>query len=743
MTQRVVNYTYSTGNPVLPNGSIDVRDGIDNLQSFDIFMNADEDTYNQRDGKIVGTISGANNRFNAQILNMGFTRIGTFAAGATLTNPRQTLLWDVSDGGDGQEYGWSGAFPKVVPAASTPTSTGGISVGAWISRFDPELRIHVREVQRRSYAEAGYNLVAGSFEAGGTLVNANDVLLQEITGKAFSGPAGNVTAGTNPASGGYIDRSHETLLSKVQPMLSSMRFVIGDGVTDKTSELKSALESGLTVHLAGDIIVSSEIYVDTSTVSIISNNANILYTGSAGSGRILHFRVTESFASSGIMNIDADNKAAYGLYVTTTTTTKKVMIHSVNTKDNLDSTTGSIGASGIFVANEGSGSLDQLVVNYCSVYGVNRSSASGACSGITATDAKIYDVSYNLVKGVYRGPGTSDADGIKVFNELTGTGVYKNGAGTIRANVISDCEGRFIKTQVSGVSEVAYNICSIDNPINLIPAWRAIDCQAADTSVHHNRCEFLAAFTGASDPTLIYMQVNGVPERVGQVIKQEAFSNEFEVATGATVFSTGIVFAADVRNLATRGFSVDVSFTDNMLTYGGRIDLATKACNIAFGMYFPSTWAAGASVNYRLKSNKVSANNFLYRLDGAVGDISSNLLLLEVVDNACPNSNNIPVVPFATGQSYTSNLLIKDNRVGLRGGEVLCPFDFSKLKIGCSFVLGGVTPSPAWVNAPTSVTFSNVSYSGPFIVIDRGGTLYKSNFSPATGSSISWSGYTL
>lgn len=39
MTQRVVNYTYGTGNPVLPDGSIDVRDGIDNLQSFDIFMN--------------------------------------------------------------------------------------------------------------------------------------------------------------------------------------------------------------------------------------------------------------------------------------------------------------------------------------------------------------------------------------------------------------------------------------------------------------------------------------------------------------------------------------------------------------------------------------------------------------------------------------------------------------------------------------------------------------------------------
>ena len=39
--------------------------------------------------------------FDAQILNMGFTRVGTFAAGATLTNPRQTLLWDIDFGCEG------------------------------------------------------------------------------------------------------------------------------------------------------------------------------------------------------------------------------------------------------------------------------------------------------------------------------------------------------------------------------------------------------------------------------------------------------------------------------------------------------------------------------------------------------------------------------------------------------------------------------------------------------------------
>ena len=205
---------YNTGNPI---ESTDVRDMSDNAKSLDLFSNSSELSFDDRLGierktihgmnsEFDGMIVGMNSEFDAQILNMGFTRVGTFATGATLTNPRQTLLWDIADGGDGQEYGWSGAFSKAVPPLSDPNITGGIAVGGWISRFDQELRTQVRESLRRSYAEAGYNLVTGSFEAGGTLVNANDVLLYEAKGEAYSYlgiiPSGgyDVAPGTNPVS---------------------------------------------------------------------------------------------------------------------------------------------------------------------------------------------------------------------------------------------------------------------------------------------------------------------------------------------------------------------------------------------------------------------------------------------------------------------------------------------------------------------------------------------------------------
>jgi len=130
MTQRVVNYTYGTGNPVLPDGSIDVRDGIDNLQSLDVFMNADEDTYNQRDGGIVKTRAGA-------VRDIGVQRVGDFTTGCTVTERNQGVLYET----DGTIYVWLGALPKVIPPASSPSATGGISPsGDWLDIGDASLR---------------------------------------------------------------------------------------------------------------------------------------------------------------------------------------------------------------------------------------------------------------------------------------------------------------------------------------------------------------------------------------------------------------------------------------------------------------------------------------------------------------------------------------------------------------------------------------------------------------------------
>lgn len=88
----------------------------------------------------------------------------------------------------------------------------------------------IRESLRRSYAEAGYNVV-GTFHGGFTLVNANDVGIDEATGKGFIGPAGPVAAGTDPASGGFVDCSRKygpRRFASASDMINAAGIGVGD-----------------------------------------------------------------------------------------------------------------------------------------------------------------------------------------------------------------------------------------------------------------------------------------------------------------------------------------------------------------------------------------------------------------------------------------------------------------------------------------------------------------------------------
>lgn len=61
---------------------------------------------------------------------------GSFEEGATANN-KTDAVWYIAGG---QCYTWDSTFPKSVPADSTPESSGGINVGAWVSVGDAALR---------------------------------------------------------------------------------------------------------------------------------------------------------------------------------------------------------------------------------------------------------------------------------------------------------------------------------------------------------------------------------------------------------------------------------------------------------------------------------------------------------------------------------------------------------------------------------------------------------------------------
>lgn len=70
---------------------------------------------------------------------IGYITRRSFEKGFNVTTWNEVLLWEE----DGAYYRWDGALPKNVPAGSTPESSGGIGLGAWVSVGDASLRLWV------------------------------------------------------------------------------------------------------------------------------------------------------------------------------------------------------------------------------------------------------------------------------------------------------------------------------------------------------------------------------------------------------------------------------------------------------------------------------------------------------------------------------------------------------------------------------------------------------------------------
>lgn len=89
-----------------------------------------DDLYNQFSnllGTIIDTIENGLYGYNAK---------RSFELGNTLNYPNDILYWE----SESEYFRWDGALPKVVPPGSTPSSTGGIGSGKWVSVGDASLR---------------------------------------------------------------------------------------------------------------------------------------------------------------------------------------------------------------------------------------------------------------------------------------------------------------------------------------------------------------------------------------------------------------------------------------------------------------------------------------------------------------------------------------------------------------------------------------------------------------------------
>lgn len=174
------------------------------------------------------------------------------------------------------KYYWDGAKWKTMGIGYNP-----------VNDLRDEVLPTTREALRRSYAEAGFNLVDGSFEDGGMLASASDVLLHKASGTAYSGPIGSVAAGTDPTlqGSGYVPRMdvvlrYDLLNGPLRQLLDG-RFALRDVVSalDYTDDSDTITNGSLAVQKAidslgasgGMVIMPSAKYIWSAPVTTKSN----------------------------------------------------------------------------------------------------------------------------------------------------------------------------------------------------------------------------------------------------------------------------------------------------------------------------------------------------------------------------------------------------------------------------------------------------------------------------------------
>ncbi len=126
----------------LPVPSESPRDLKFNAGKIDEFVTSLQREYEDRFGNKHYTIEGLRWVAQQAISAFGYITLDSFEDGNSLTVPNQVLRLKAT----GEYYRWDGAFPKNVPAGSTPDSTGGIGVGKSLSVGDATLRSDLRKI---------------------------------------------------------------------------------------------------------------------------------------------------------------------------------------------------------------------------------------------------------------------------------------------------------------------------------------------------------------------------------------------------------------------------------------------------------------------------------------------------------------------------------------------------------------------------------------------------------------------
>lgn len=462
----------------------------------------------------------------------------------------------------------------------------------------------------------------------------------------------------------------------------------GDGTTDDTVAIQTALNTGANVYFPDGV------YIISNTLNY--SGKKLFGTGTIKTSVALEKAVvinnSDLIEVSGI-SIDGNALSATLLHISSC---KQVLVHHCTMYNTENATLLNVrGCSGIYITE-----CDNTEVYDCVIENINRTQTSpGTISSAGIVSAS--DISYihnNYINNVKCSSETTDCDGIYVVGKLPGlSGVY-TGHAIIENNTIYNCTGRFIKSQCAQVS-VKSNELRIINDFILNAMFIAIDPQMGNALIENNIIDFkhtynrTYAFVSRSDLNSYNMNVNITVQ------------NNKIYGTVDSSLDVRAILRIDCNN---NGGTIDALIVNNDEQVGFETVATIMGTNMPTGVI--------KVTNNILRSKQIANNTSLNTLVGILFDVEDN-------DNSA-SSTKLAISSYLT---QFDSVIFKNN---LNADPITTnSLDFDTLKI-CDFVHYDATK------------ISNKPYGGTGAIhMQKNETMYSFTYLQATVPQPTYFGY--
>jgi len=468
---------------------------------------------------------------------------------------------------------------------------------------------------------------------------------------------------------------HQTIFDKVSNVLGAQDFgVVGGGIVDDSDALIDFFTAGMTTGKkmlinAGTYKVTKQII---STVSLVTLNIEAVgglaifeYSGTEIGNLIQATNCDHAYVKG--LRFSCNNLIATPIDIRRLTASVGgvATIEGVEAYDCKQVGAVTTNPTGILVG----GSFSYIIVDGCLVDNVTHTDIARSSTGIAVIDVEgTAQVTNNTVGGILT-PSTIDADGIKVFGKDSGTITTElKGVAAVYGNKITDCEGRFIKVQLSNI-EIHGNKLKLSDSFSTITEWRAFDIQSNNGNIHDNTLKFGALITWGANATIFTLQN----------IRDDSFNKtSFAVNNRITTKTAGISLLASL--LAEHG-------KNTFVVEGNEVLGETIKRGFQIRVTGGATGADLTRVYYRNNTVEDYSSQDMFNPYDQV-DFAEKMYL-ELVDNRVINRASVSrthgsLSGFQLDQFKIANNVNSSNRIDW-------PFDMDDLPGGNAFTVGSQT----------------------------------------------------